>query len=271
MGDPLFACVASRAAFDGDGAGPLDDSVLCDRVREGTTSAAGRAAFGELYARYRDPAMAAAYGLTGCPDRAEDLVAEVFARVLRALAGGRGPYESVLGYLTVALRGEAASVAKAEHPIDLVDPEALDELLDVAAPDIAEALSEGDQVSRAFRTLPTAARRVLWLLDVEQVPFEAAADHLRTTPGALRMSLTRYRRRLATAYLQQYVHVADPRCLPAAGLLAAYTHGGIGVRKQRGVREHLAECSSCLKQARRLASLSGQFRGPGVPARSLPA
>ncbi|MFC7764565.1 sigma-70 family RNA polymerase sigma factor [Leucobacter soli] len=245
---------------------PRDDAELCEIVRTGSESRAGKVAFAELYRRHRDTAMAQAYRITGDRGRAEDLVAETFVRVLRALAGGNGPRDSVLGYVLVSLRSEAIRVAKLEEPVAAMEPDILAGLME-HTPDFSEGLSEGDQVRRAFAALPDPGRRAVWLLDVEELSIEEAADHLDMTSGALRVLAFRTRKRLGTAYLQQYVQIADEACAGTAGRLAEYLRGSLGVRSERDVSEHLESCPHCTEQIRRLRSLGEQLRawiGPVV-------
>lgn len=237
----------------------LDDMGLCEIVRAESESRAAKAAFAELYRRHRDAAMAQAYRIAGDRAKAEDLVSETFVRVLRALAGGNGPRESVLGYVLVSLRSEAIRAAKLEEPVATMEPDILAGLMD-QAPDFSEGLSEGDQVRRAFGVLPESGRRVMWLLDVEGLSIEAAAEHLDTTPGALRVLAFRTRKRLGTAYLQQYVQVADAGCAGTAGQLAEYARESLGARSEHRVSAHLDSCPHCTEQVRRLRSLGEQLR-----------
>lgn len=253
------------------------DADLCDIVRGNPQQEIGTAAFGVLYARHRDAAMAQAYTMLGERDRAEDLVEESFSRMLRALVGGKGPTESVLGYLLVALRSEAVRVAASEREVSPVSPHSMIELLDRSVPDLAEALSERDQIMRAFAQLPDSARRLLWLVEVEESSLDRAAEHMGMSHGALRVALHRARKRLATAYLQQYVEHSDQSCAPYARHLADLVRGGLGKRETRRVERHLTGCQSCVAQRRRLFHLEEQLRswvGPvfaGVGGGSLAA
>lgn len=237
----------------------VDDVALCAVVRADADSVRGRAAFAELYGRHREAVIAQAYTMTRDWGRAEDLTAETFARVLRALAGGNGPQESVLGYILVALRGEASRAAELAAESVPVAPETIGEFLDVA-PDFVAELSERDQIVRAFVTLPSETRQILWAVDVEGLTSTDAAEHLGTTAGALRVSVHRARKRLATSYLQQYVEVSDPTCLPFAQRLASLARQSLGTRESAEVSAHLAGCAACTAQLARLRSLAQQLR-----------
>lgn len=243
----------------------LDDQGLCEMVRRGAATPAGRAAFAELYARHQDTAMAQAYRMTGDRATAEDIVAEVFSRVLRALSGGHGPRESVLGYVMISLRNEVVRSVQADAGTIPMEPEVLAGRLEEAEPDFADALSERDQIGRAYATLPEETRRVLWLLDVELVGVEDAAEHLGVSSGAVKVLAHRARKKLATAYLQQYVDLADPACAQVAGLLARHVRGELGKRASGTVDAHLPGCPHCTAQVVRLGSLQGQLRAWAGP------
>ncbi|KIP51653.1 RNA polymerase sigma factor [Leucobacter komagatae] len=258
------------SGFTGASAGPFsaasfselegaDDVALCDLVRADAESPLGRAAFSALYDKHREAVTAQAYTMTRDWSRAEDLVSETFTRVLRALSGGNGPRESVLGYLLIALRSEACRVAEIAAESVAVAPETIADFFD-AAPDFVEGLSERDQIRRAFASLPADTRQLLWLVDVEGLTAEQAATHFDTTAGALRVALHRARKRLGTSYLQQYVEVSDLECLPFAQQLASLTRQALGKRDAAEVEAHLRTCAACASQAARLRSLSEQLR-----------
>lgn len=237
----------------------VDDVVLCALVRANADSTRGRAAFAELYVRHRESVTAQAYTMTRDWGRAEDLTAETFARVLRALSGGLGPQESVLGYILVALRGEASRAAELAAESVPVAPETIAEFLEVS-PDFVAKLSERDQIVRAFVALPGETRQILWAVDIEGLSSSDAAEQLGTTAGALRVSLYRARKRLATSYLQQYVEVSDPTCLPFARRLASLARQSLGTRDSAEVSAHLAGCAACTAQLERLRLLAQQLR-----------
>lgn len=236
-----------------------DDVALCALVRADADSPLGRAAFTALYELHREAVTAQAYTMARDWARAEDLASETFTRVLRALSGGNGPQESVLGYLLIALRSEVCRAAEIAAESVAVAPETIADFFD-AAPDFVEELSERDQISRAFASLPEDTRQLLWLVDVEGLTAEDAATHLDTTPGALRVSVHRARKRLATSYLQQYVDVSDQGCLPFAQQLASLTRHSLGKRDTAAVEGHLRTCAACSAQVERLRSLGEQLR-----------
>ncbi|WP_162231772.1 sigma-70 family RNA polymerase sigma factor [Leucobacter celer] len=238
----------------------LDDRALCDLVRAGAHTEMGRAAFGELYTRHQDAAFSQALLMTRDRGKAEDLVSETFTRVLRALANGKGPTDSVLGYVLISLRSEAIRTCHTDAGTVTVAPDVLTELFDEPEEPVAESLGERDQIGRAFGTLAEDARRVLWLLDVEGVTAEAASEYLGVQAGAVRVIAHRGRKKLAAAYLQQYVETRDPDCAGIARLLGEHVRGELGKRDTSRVEEHLPGCTECTGQVSRLRDLGQQLR-----------
>nr|WP_161937408.1 sigma-70 family RNA polymerase sigma factor [Leucobacter sp. G161] len=236
-----------------------DDVELCSLVRAHAERPLGRAAFALLYETHREAITAQAYTMVGDWARAEELAAETFTRVLRALTSGNGPQESVLGYLLIALRSEVSRAAQIDTKSVSVAPETIADFFD-AVPDFVEELSERDQIANAFSSLTEDTRQVLWLVEVEGLATEEAAVHLNMTPGALRVALHRARKRLATSYLQQYVEVIDQGCLPFARKLASFTRHTLGKRDTATVEMHLLTCGDCTVQVGRLRTLSEQLR-----------
>ncbi|UOQ58783.1 sigma-70 family RNA polymerase sigma factor [Leucobacter allii] len=247
------------------GARELGDAELCALVRGAADTVLGRSAFSELYHRHRDAAMAQAYTLTRDRHRAEDVVAEAFTSMLRALAGGAGPTESPLGYLMVSIRGAAAR-ARTPHDAEPLEPAALAELVDDRASSFTERLAERDQVRRAFERLQERDQQLLQLLDIEELPTQDASDRLAMTEGALRVAVHRARKRLGTHYLQQYVEFAEAPCRPFAAQLARYTRGSLGTHEAARVAGHLEGCVACAEQVERLRRLQTRLRAWIGPA-----
>lgn len=236
------------------------DAVLLERLRRaGPDSAEGRQAAGELYARHYDSVMAQAYRITGDRHRAEDYAAEAFAKTLRAMKGGRGPRDSFVGYVLIAMRTEAIRGVSHERQTRHMEPEEMDELPQLVGADHAGLASEKDHIVRAFRKLPELQQQALYLLEVKACSIEEAAERLQTNPAALRALSYRARESLRTAYLQQYVEAADPGCAEYAGLLAGYTRKGLGKRQLKRVSEHLATCESCGRQVAVLTQINSRL------------
>lgn len=246
-------------------AGELSDTTLCEIVRSGTNTARGKAAFAELFGRHRAAAMAQAYRMVQDRERAEECVQEAFARVLRAFSRGKGPTESVLGYVLVTLRTVVIRSSRIDGQSIPVAPGQLAELLEDLAPR-AGALSEADRMTSAFLELQPEARETLWLLEVEQVPIATLAEQLGITEGTLRVQAHRARKRLATRYLSQHVETSGPACSPVLPMLADYVRNELGKRDARTVTAHLGGCPHCTKQVRLLGELSSKLRTVVGPA-----
>ncbi|MGH3762835.1 RNA polymerase sigma factor, partial [Actinophytocola sp.] len=137
------------------------DVELIAAVRDGDVSA-----FGVLYERHLPAAKRAAACLARTPAEREDLVAEAFTRVLRALREGRGPDEEFRPYLLVTLRNAAINGATRGVPVALY----------ADVPDVCpiEAVDEpviqrwqATVAADAFASLPERWRMVLWHTEVE--------------------------------------------------------------------------------------------------------
>lgn len=238
-----------------------DDAALLARLREtGLDSEAGRRAAAELYARHYDTVMAQAYRITGDRFRAEDYAAEAFAKTLRAMKGGRGPKDSFVGYVLIAMRTEAIRAVPHEKQTHHMEPDEMGELPQLVESDHAGRVSEQDHLVRAFQTLPELQQQALCLLEVEARSIEDAAGRLNTNPTALRALSYRARESLRTAYLQQYVEEARPGCAEYARLLAGYTRDGLGKRQLKRVSDHLAKCATCDHQAMVLTEINSRLR-----------
>jgi RNA polymerase sigma factor (sigma-70 family) len=172
---------------------PRSDVDLLVAVREGDAEA-----WCEIYRRYEHEARRFARSLVPSDD-VDDLVAEAFAKVLRALRSGRGPEDHPERYLMVAVRTTATSVHRQRtRQRDLlvrVGPE----------PEHAVGADPGElgdgTLTAAFATLSPRWRQVLWWSEVEgRSPAEIGAE-LGLTANAAAALAYRARRALRTAYL----------------------------------------------------------------------
>lgn len=259
---------AAKGREDGGSFAGLSDVELCARVAAaGSDSEDGRAAYAELYRRYRDAALSRAVAAARPPVSPEDVVSEAFAKTLQAMDRGLGPRDSFVGYLFTAIRSEGRRRTKMEGVTDLVADDELDVLASASVEDAAERHGDLDQLQRAFASLPGDWQQLLWLVEVEGIPQERAATRIGATPSAMISRLARAREALRTAYLQQYVDRAPVGCGEAPTLLAGFVRGSLGKRQHRAVQAHAEECAECAEQARRLRTLNEQLRswlGPVV-------
>jgi len=129
-------------------------------------------AYEELYRRHADAVRR--YARTCCRDAhtADDLTAEVFARMLQAVRGGHGPEHAVRAYLLTTVRRVAANWTKSAKREQLVDDFAVfaaqvarssevsdDDTLDLGADVRAMHEAEQSMAMQAFRSLPAISAK----------------------------------------------------------------------------------------------------------------
>lgn len=167
----------------------MDDDDLVTAARGGDIEA-----YGVLFVRHRAVAGRVAVR-HGRAVEADDVVAEVFVRVLDQIRAGRGPTQVFRAYLLAAIRHEAMrrSVA-AQRCRPLADPEHWAVVDD--APEVDDRLVE------AYATLPDRWRSALWQLEVEGRRPRELARELGLTPNAVSALGYRARAALRTAYLE---------------------------------------------------------------------
>ena len=166
----------------------VDDDELVESVRHGHVDS-----YGTLFARH---AAVARHVATrhGPAAEAEDVVAEVYARVLAQIRRGRGPTTSFRAYLLTAVRHEAVrrSAASRRHR----------PLGDLESRSQSDEPSEAhDRVRDAYAALPPRWRHTLWQLEVEgRRPHELASE-LGISANAVAALGYRARIALRSAYL----------------------------------------------------------------------
>ncbi|MEV6595036.1 sigma-70 family RNA polymerase sigma factor [Streptomyces acidicola] len=260
---------------------PPSDSELIGQMRAGDDTA-----YEELYRRHVSAVRR--YARSCCRDThtADDLTAEVFARVLQAVRGGSGPDHAVRAYLLTTVRRVAASWTKSARQEHLVDDFALfatqaarsagasDDAaslgsfgagLDLGADVRAMHDAEQSMAMRAFRSLPERWQAVLWHTEVEDESPSEVATLFGLDANGTRVLASRAREGLKQAYLQAHVSAAlatnSEECARYSDRLGAYARGSLRTRAERGLRKHLEECAKC-----RLAA--GQIKevASGIPA-----
>ncbi|SED23584.1 RNA polymerase sigma factor, sigma-70 family [Streptomyces misionensis] len=251
---------------------PPGDAELIERMRAGDDSA-----YEELYRRHAGAVRR--YARTCCRDAhtAEDLTAEVFARMLQAVRGGSGPEHAVRAYLLTSVRRVAAHWLRSARREQLVDDFATfaqqaarsaevsdDDTLELGAD--VRALHEAEQsmAMRAFRSLPERWQAVLWHTEVEDESPSEVAVLFGLDANGTRVLASRAREGLKQAYLQAHVSAtltADADCARYADQLGSYARRKLRVRAERGLRKHLAECARCRLAAAQIEEVAG-----GIPA-----
>ncbi|MEU0391011.1 sigma-70 family RNA polymerase sigma factor [Streptomyces chartreusis] len=251
---------------------PPSDADLIDGMRSGDDTA-----YEELFRRHAQAVRR--YARTCCRDAhtADDLTAEVFARMLQAVRGGSGPQHAVRAYLLTSVRRVAAAWTRSARREQLVDDFAVfaaqsargsyvsdDDTLDLGADVRAMHEAERSMAMRAFRSLPERWQAVLWHTEVEDESPSEVATLFGLDANGTRVLASRAREGLKQAYLQAHVSAtltADEECARYADQLGTYARGRLRTRAERGLRKHLEECAKC-----RLAALQVEEVADGIPA-----
>ncbi|WP_079127397.1 sigma-70 family RNA polymerase sigma factor [Streptomyces sp. TP-A0874] len=251
---------------------PPGDGELLARLRGGDDNA-----YEELYRRHADAVRR--YARSCCRDAhtAEDLTAEVFARALQAVRRGSGPESAVRAYLLTTVRRVAASWARTAKREQLIEDfavfaaaaanTALDEAGSELGADV-RAMHEAERslAVRAFRSLPERWQTVLWHTTVEEGSPSEVAPLLGLTANATAVLAHRAREGLRQAYLQAHVSSTltsgstGGDCARYADRLGAFARGGLRTRAERGLREHLADCTRCHRAALELKDVNERLR-----------
>ncbi|WP_435284570.1 sigma-70 family RNA polymerase sigma factor [Streptomyces koelreuteriae] len=251
---------------------PPADAELIDRMRAGDDTA-----YEELYRRHAQAVRR--YALTCCRDAhtADDLTAEVFARMLQAVRGGSGPQHAVRAYLLTSIRRVAASWTRSARREQLVDDFAVFAAQSAHKPDVSDGdttelgadvramhQAERSMAMQAFRSLPERWQAVLWHTEVEDESPSEVATLFGLDANGTRVLASRAREGLKQAYLQAHVSATltgDEECARYADQLGTYARGRLRTRAERGLRKHLDECAKCRLAASQIAEVAG-----GIPA-----
>ncbi|KMS74147.1 ECF subfamily RNA polymerase sigma-24 subunit [Streptomyces leeuwenhoekii] len=254
-----------------DGVLPPSEAELIGWMRSGDDTA-----YEELFRRHAGAVRR--YARTCCrdPHTAEDLTAEVFARMLQAVRGGFGPEHAVRAYLLTSVRRVAAGWTQSAKREQLVDDfavfaaqaarlsEAPEDAVELGADVRAMHEAEQSLAMRAFRSLPERWQAVLWHTEVEDESPSEVATLFGLDAGGARVLASRAREGLRQAYLQAHVSSAltdDEECARYADRLGSYARGRLRTRAERGLRKHLEECARCRLAAGQIQEVAG-----GIPA-----
>ncbi|MBM0125818.1 sigma-70 family RNA polymerase sigma factor [Pimelobacter simplex] len=245
-----------------------DEPELLARARNGDSTA-----ITVLYARHVHDARHLARALAG-PDEADDLLADVFTRVVARFRAGGGPTESFHAYLTVAIRNRHRDlVRRRRHEEPLSDQPWLLDTVD--PPAVGDDLPEGfdrEVAAEALATLPAPWREVIVLLEIEDRPVAEVAESLGLTLAAVSSLGYRAREGLRTAYLDRLVARSAAGSTGATGStwcvecgwvhthLGRYVRGTIGAGLARRIDAHLGGCEECARTRTRLRRVNHMFR-----------
>lgn len=152
----------------------------------------------ELYAQFHQPLLRMLYRRTGDPDRAEDLVQEVFSKALQAPPDNPRPWLFAVALNLV--RDDGRRAVRQGRRLQLLKAESA-----TTAPDAASDYERSDQsrkLRQALAELRDVDREVL-LLKAEGFDYDEIAATTGLAKGAIGTTLARARKRLVEAYRVQ--------------------------------------------------------------------
>ncbi|WP_309854837.1 sigma-70 family RNA polymerase sigma factor [Leifsonia sp. 1010] len=214
------------------------DTDLVESARAGDDDA-----FAELWLRHASAGRTVARSFsTEDPD---DVVAEAYARILKAVRDGRGPSAGFRPYLFTTIRNVAAAWGGARRDVPIEDATTIED------PETTEAASmdalDRSLTARAFRSLPQRWQEVLWYSEVEGMSPATVAPLLGLTPNGTAALAYRAREGLRQAWIQAHIS-ASPEgsdCRWTTERLGAYSRGALGKRETARLERHLTECAKC--------------------------
>ena len=236
----------------------LGDEDLVERTRSGDVRA-----FGVLWERHARAGLTAAGRFRSLADP-EDIVAEAYLRILRAVQRGGGPREAFRPYLYRTIRNVALKwKSDTTSSLDDVD-EPADE-----SPGPEELAIGSTTTVRAFRALPERWQTVLWYTEVEGMEPAQAAPFLGLTANSTAALAYRARDGLKKAWLQAHVSGirVPPECRWTTERMGEYASGGLTPRARVRFDEHLKTCARCtilLEEIDQLSSRLAAFLFPLV-------
>lgn len=233
----------------------MSDAELITAVRDGDTEA-----YGVLYERHLHAAKRAALCLAHTAAEREDLVADAFLRVLRALRDGGGPNEEFRAYLLVTMRNAAVSKTRGASVASYADvPEQY-----IPRPATGDPVVDqwnAMTVASAFATLPERWRTVLWHTEVEEETPAEVAPLLGMRPNGVAALAYRAREGLRQAYLRAHLPEVETReCRVTVSKLAGWVRHSVPVPLGRKISRHLAVCSDCRERADTLSRVNEELR-----------
>jgi len=235
------------------------DAELIAAVRRGDSDA-----YGVLYERHLHAAQRAATCLSSTAAEREDLVADAFTKVLRALRAGHGPEEEFRAYLLVTMRNAAISTSRGASVSLYADvPESY---LAAAAGDPVLNRWDAAAAATAFASLPERWRTVLWHTEIEDETPAAIAPLLGLRPNGVAALAYRAREGLRQAYLQAHLPAVEGReCRATVSKLPGWVRRSVPVPLGHKISRHLAACADCRDRADALAKVNDELRACVAP------
>lgn len=168
------------------------DEQLLDLVRTGNDEA-----FDELYRRHVDVALRIARAVSHAND-ADDIVAEVFARIYENLKRSNGPRRNMRAYLTVSIRRAWIDRLRASSRQVAADVWSFEELLMVDDP--TASIDAVDAIRTAFAQLTPRWQHVLWMSAIEGLSHAEIGEALGMNVNAVGALVFRARRAFRCAH-----------------------------------------------------------------------
>ena len=247
-------------------AGGLAARRLSDEAVATRAVAGDRAAFGELYRRYRKRIASFCASRLGDPQRAEDAAQETFVRVLRAAPQ---PIRNAQGWLfTIAgnvCKDVQRGASNAEMPVEDTGLGA-----DLPTPDSATELMRRETariVFLALRRLPTRSRTALMLREFHGMSTAEIAESMGISKSAVDPLVSRSRDAFGVAYAE--VGHFPSRCRENVERIYRDLGTGLEPGDRAELRAHLEACPRCKAEHNRAHSPRYQhallpFLVPGV-------
>ncbi len=152
-----------------------------------------------LFRRHADDMRRYARTLVS-PHDVDDLVAQSFANVLRALRNGHGPNDAGVGYLAATVRNTAFGLSRRRRTRDEIPVGDQLDLTDGLVHHDDDVTTVDDDVLRAFATLSPRHQAVLWGTVVVGASVTDVSSSLGLTPNATAALGYRARSALRRAY-----------------------------------------------------------------------
>src|SRR3954453_15225682 len=241
------------------------DDHLVEAARAGSD-----AAFEVLFRRYRDRIVAYARGIVFDHARAEDIVQDVFVSALRSLRSGDREITFKPWIYEIAKNASIDHLRRArrasEVSIDSDDFSPVDEgrlSAGVRSTDAAcSAREDMDTLRMAFNDLPEAQREVLVSRELEGLSYEKISSRTGLTRSAVESMLFRARRSLKDGFDDI---ATGERCQRMRATMESFATAEIGLRAERRLTRHLADCAPCRREA---VALGLDQLALGAPVRS---
>jgi RNA polymerase sigma-70 factor (ECF subfamily) len=191
----------SGVAGDGGLAALSDDELAVQAAREGSDGVA----FTALMDRFRDRVWRVCWRLMGSQHDAEDAAQEVFVRLFfeRGKFAGRSRYSTWLHGVAIrtclGMRRSRSRRRRREVPGSAAGDDGQDRIETQADERAgqADAVDAADAAGKLLEGLDEEDRALVLMKFAENHDYEALAEMFDSTPGALRMRISRIREKLA--------------------------------------------------------------------------